>query len=76
MEDLGEMVKNNRLKVYRAMQDLTQGELAEKMNVSRQTIIAIENDKYLPSLKLAFRIAKYFNVMIEDIFQFEDSESD
>ncbi|MFA5135988.1 MAG: helix-turn-helix transcriptional regulator [Patescibacteria group bacterium] len=62
----------NKLKVYRAMRDLTQEQLAEEIKVSRQTVIAIETDKYLPSLGLAFKIARLFNVTIEDIFTYED----
>lgn len=62
----------NKLKVYRAMQDLTQEELAEKIGVSRQTVIAIESNRYLPSLGLAFKIARLFAVTIEDIFSYED----
>ena len=58
----------NKLKVYRAMHDLTQEQLADKLNVSRQTVIAIESHKYLPSLGLAFKIAALFKVRIEDIF--------
>ncbi len=61
----------NRLKVFRAMHDLTQEELAAKLYVTRQTIVSIENGKYDPSLPLAFRIAKLFNVKIEDIFLYE-----
>lgn len=61
----------NKLKVYRAMHNLTQEQLAEKVDVSRQTVIAIESNKYLPSLALAFRIAKLFHVTIEDIFSYE-----
>ncbi|HII84327.1 MAG TPA: helix-turn-helix transcriptional regulator [Methanobacterium subterraneum] len=60
-------MKNN-LKVYRAMQDLTQEELARELDVTRQTIIAIEKEKYDPSLILAFKIAEFFKVQIEDIF--------
>lgn len=60
----------NKLKVYRAMHDLTQGDLAEKLKVTRQTIISIEKGKYDPSLDLAFRIADFFEVKIEDIFQY------
>ena len=55
----------NKLKIYRAMQDLTQEELAKELGVTRQTIIAIEKDKYDPSLILAFKIAEYFEVNIE-----------
>lgn len=58
----------NKLKIYRATHDLTQEELADKIGVSRQTVIAIESDKYLPSLGLAFKIAKLFGVKIEDVF--------
>lgn len=66
-ENMGVVMKN-KLKVYRAMNDLTQEQLADKIGVSRQTVIAIEADKYLPSLGLAFKIAKLFNVRVEDIF--------
>ncbi len=64
----------NKLKVYRAMHNLTQEQLADKMGVSRQTVVAIESDKYLPSLGLTFRLAKLFKVQIEDIFQDEENE--
>ena len=50
------------------MKKLTQEDLANTLGVTRQTIIAIENGKYNPSLKLAFKIAKYFNTPIEEIF--------
>jgi len=58
----------NRLKVFRAMHELTQGALAVQLRVTRQTIVSIENGKYDPSLPLAFRIANLFNVKIEDVF--------
>lgn len=58
----------NRLKVLRAERDWTQAELAKRLDVSRQTVHAIENDKYDPSLPLAFRIAQLFDQTIEDIF--------
>ncbi len=61
----------NRLKVFRAMHDLTQEALAQRLQVTRQTIISIENGKYDPSLPLAFRIAGLFNVKIEDVFSYE-----
>lgn len=64
----------NKLKVYRAMHDLTQEQLADKLGVSRQTVIAIESNKYLPSLGLAFRIAALFQVKIEDVFYVEGEE--
>ena len=58
----------NKLKVYRAMNDLTQESLAQKLGVTRQTIVSIENGKYDPSIGLAFKIARLFKVKIEDIF--------
>jgi len=58
----------NKLKVYRAMHDLTQEALAERLGVTRQTIISIESGKYDPSLGLAFKIAGLFRVKIEDVF--------
>ena len=61
----------NRLKVFRAMHDLTQESLANKLDVTRQTIVSIENGKYDPSINLAFRIARLFNVHIEDVFEFD-----
>jgi putative transcriptional regulator len=54
------------------MRDLTQEELAEKVGVSRQTVIAIESNKYNPSLDLAFKLARLFEVAIEDIFFYEE----
>ncbi len=61
----------NKLKVYRAMHDLTQDALAEKLRVTRQTVISIEKGKYDPSLGLAFKMARFFGVKIEDIFDFD-----
>lgn len=58
----------NRLRVLRAEQDWTQEQLAEKLGVTRQAIIAIEKEKYDPSLELAFRIAKTFQQPLEAIF--------
>ncbi len=66
----------NRIHVLRAERRWTQAELAERLNVSRQTINALETEKYDPSLQLAFAIAKLFGKPMEEIFQFEaDSES-
>ena len=62
----------NRLKVLRAERDWTQVRLAEKLEVSRQTINAIEKGKFDPSLPLAFRAARLFGLSIEDIFQDQD----
>lgn len=54
--------------------EMTQQQLADRVGVTRQTIIAIEAGKYAPSLPLAFRIARTFNMPIEAVFQYEDSE--
>lgn len=59
----------NRLRVLRAERDWTQAELAERLEVSRQTINAIETEKYEPSLSLAFKMARLFGQSIEEIFQ-------
>lgn len=61
----------NRIKVLRAEHDLTQADLAERLDVSRQTVNALETGKYDPSLPLAFRLARLFGLKIEDIFQDE-----
>ena len=65
------MTMKNKIKVYRAMNDRTQEGLAQALGVTRQTILAIEKGKYDPSLELAFRMARYFNTTIEEIFTFE-----
>ena len=54
---------------------MTQQELAEKVGVTRQTVIAIEGDKYSPSLEVAFRIAHAFGVPLEEVFQYESSDA-
>ena len=59
----------NRLKVLRAERDWTQAQLAEQLDVSRQTVNAIEKGKFDPSLPLAFRAARLFGLTIEEIFQ-------
>ncbi len=61
----------NKIKVFRAMRDLTQEALAQELKVTRQTILAIEKGKYDPSLELAFKIARFFGVPIEEIFIYE-----
>lgn len=62
---------DNRIKEFRARYNLTQDELAKKVNVRRETIVFLEKNKYNPSLKLAYDIAKVFGSRIEDIFIFE-----
>jgi putative transcriptional regulator len=63
----------NKIKEYREKNNLSQGKLAELCNVSRQTINAIENNKYDPSLQLAFELAKNLQVTIEDIFLYSEN---
>jgi len=63
-----------KLKVYRAMHNLTQEELAKAIGVTRQTVIAMEKGKYNPSLELAFKIAHYFKVKIEDVFFYDQND--
>jgi putative transcriptional regulator len=67
------MVDNN-LKVWRAKFDLTQEELAEKVDVTRQTIIALEKGKYNPSVELALKIASTFKTNVVDIFHLKGEE--
>jgi len=55
--------------------EMTQADLAEKVGVTRQTVIAIEQGRYSPSLEVAFRIARVFGVGLEDVFQFPEDES-
>jgi putative transcriptional regulator len=62
----------NRIRVLRAEKNWTQAELAKRLDVSRNTMNAIENNRYDPSLSLAFRIAKLFRLKMEDVFQDED----
>lgn len=66
----------NRLRVLRAEKRWSQAELAKRLNVSRQTINAIENGKYDPSLPLAFALARAFSMQIEEIFSDDVSETD
>jgi putative transcriptional regulator len=63
----------NTLRVLRAERDWSQAELADRLGVSRQTVNALETGKYDPSLPLAFRIARLFDRMIEEIFDPEDA---
>ncbi len=63
----------NKIKVFRAMHDMTQEDLAQAVGVTLQTILAIEKGKYVPSLDLAFKIARNFHVTIEEVFQYENT---
>ncbi len=66
-------MKNN-LKVKRAIRNITQEELARQIGVTRQAINSIELNKYVPSTILALKIARYFNMNVEDIFILEDED--
>ena len=64
----------NNIRALRASHgDLTQAELARRIGVTRQTVIAIEQGRYSPSLELAFQIARVFDVPLDDVFQYPDS---
>lgn len=63
---------NNRLDEIRKQREITQEELAAALEVSRQTISSLEKGRYNPSIILAFKIARYFNMQIEQIFIYED----
>ena len=63
---------NNRLEEIRKRRGITQEDLADALEVSRQTIGSLENGRYNPSILLAFKIAKYFDMRIEDIFIYEE----
>jgi putative transcriptional regulator len=62
----------NNLRVLRAIKNISQEQLAQELGVTRQTIHAVENDKYNPSLDLAFKIASFFEKSIEEIFIFKE----
>ena len=64
---------NNKIKELRARYNLTQNDLALKVNVRRETIVFLEKGKYNPSLKLAVDISKVFNLTIEEVFLFEEN---
>lgn len=66
----------NKLEEIRKKHGITQEELASILEVSRQTIGSLENGRYNPSILLAFKIAKYFNLTIEDIFIYQEEDND
>jgi len=70
-----EVQMKNRLRVLRAERNWSQGDLAERLEVSRQSVNAIETGKYDPSLPLAFKLARLFKTTIEEIFVEEDQTS-
>lgn len=65
----------NRLRELRNERNITQEQLSQRVGVSRQSIVAIETERYDPSLQLAFKLAREFNCSIEDIFLYEEEES-
>lgn len=67
------MMKNT-IKVQRAIKNITQEELAQIIQVSRQTINALEKNKYVPSTVLALKLARYFDVRVEELFELEDTD--
>lgn len=69
------LLKNN-LEQLRAEKSISQVELADAMEVSRQTISSLENGRYNPSIVLAFKLAKYFGKTIEEIFIYEEDENE
>jgi len=64
-------IRNNVRRLRFNASEMTQQELAERVGVTRQTVIAIEGEKYSPSLEVAFRIARVFGVPLEEVFQYE-----
>ena len=67
----------NRIRALRfAHDEMTQAQLAQHIGVTRQTVIAIEQGRYSPSLEMAFQIARVFNVPLDEVFQYPDGEGD
>ena len=64
----------NKIKIQRAIKNITQAQLAEIIGVSRQTINAMEKGKYIPSTVLSLKIAKYFETPLEEVFSLEDED--
>lgn len=62
----------NKIKILRTAMGLRQEDIANQLNVTRQTIIAVENDKYNPSLELAMKLARLLNTTVEELFQLEE----
>ena len=69
------MILTTKIKEYREKTGMKQSELAELVNVRRETIVCLENGRYNPSLKLAMDIAKVFGVRVEDLFSFTDENA-
>lgn len=69
-------VTNNIRALRFAHAEMTQADLAERIGVTRQTLLAIEQGRYSPTLEMAFRIARVFGVPLEDVFQYPDSQQE
>lgn len=70
----GGYIMKNSIRVERAIKRMTQAQLAELIGVSRQTIVAIESEKYVPSTVLSLKIARVFDKRVDDIFELEESD--
>jgi len=68
------LIRNNIRKLRFHCSEMTQQQLSEKVGVTRQTIVAIEGEKYSPSLEVAFRIARAFGVPLEEVFRYESAD--
>jgi len=66
---MGNLKLKNKIKIYRAIKDITQEELANKIGVTRKTINTIENGKFIPSTILAIKLARFFEVNVEELFE-------
>lgn len=64
----------NKIRIYRAIKEISQEQLAQEIGVSRQTIHAMEKNKYVPSTVLALKIARYFEVTVEEIFALDNED--
>ncbi|OPA77385.1 hypothetical protein BVG16_13050 [Paenibacillus selenitireducens] len=72
LQKLVNRIVHNKIRDLRNKNNITQLQLAQDLQVTRQTIIAIENNHYNPSLELSLKIARYFNVSVEDVFTLDD----
>ena len=74
--DVGKSSLSNNIRTLRFMKgEMTQQDLAERVGVTRQTIVAIEKAKYSPSLEVAFRIARVFNTPLEEVFSYHEEDA-
>lgn len=71
---MAETKLTNKIKIYRAVKDVTQQELAEALSVTRKTVNTIENGIYVPSTVLALKMARFFGVPVEELFSLADGD--